>query len=77
MNIVTEPHIAGKPITDKPRARPVRMVRWFIIVAVLMSAVIGAAVYFDYWRAGHIKTHSLPKRAAADSGQHCDRQSRR
>ena len=56
MNIVTEPHIAGKPITDKPRARPVRMVRWFIIVAVLMSAVIGAAVYFDYWRAGFIKT---------------------
>jgi membrane fusion protein, multidrug efflux system len=56
MNIVTEPHISGKPLTDKPRARPVRMVRWFIIVAVLMSAVIGAAVYFDYWRAGFIKT---------------------
>jgi membrane fusion protein, multidrug efflux system len=56
MNIVTEPHISGKPLTDKPRARPVRMLRWFIIVAVLMSAVIGAAVYFDYWRAGFIKT---------------------
>jgi multidrug efflux system membrane fusion protein len=55
MNIATEAHIAGKPIAEKPKARPVRMVRWFIIVAVLMSAVIGGAVYFDHWRANFIK----------------------
>ncbi len=39
MNIVTEPKISGKPISDKARARPVRMVRWFIIVGVLLAAV--------------------------------------
>jgi multidrug efflux system membrane fusion protein len=55
MNIVTEPHIAGKPISDKPRARPVRTKLWFVIVAAVMAAVIGGAVYFDHWRAGFIK----------------------
>jgi multidrug efflux system membrane fusion protein len=55
MNIVTEPKISGKPISDKARARPVRLVRWFIIIAVLMSALIGALVYFDHWRANFIK----------------------
>jgi len=55
MNIATEAHISGKPITDKPRARPVRMLRWFFIVAIVMATVIGGAVYFDHWRAGFIK----------------------
>ena len=35
MNIATEPKLEGKPIDDKPRARPVRMVRWFIIVTTI------------------------------------------
>ncbi len=32
MNVVTEANIAGRPVAEKPHARPVRMVRWFIIV---------------------------------------------
>ena len=37
MNIVTEPKISGKPITEKPHKRPVRMVRWFIVVGLLLA----------------------------------------
>lgn len=55
MNIVTEPHIAGKPITDKPRARPVRMVRWFIIVGLLLALLVGALVGFNMFRDHAIK----------------------
>ena len=40
MNIATEAHIAGKPITEKPKARPVRMVRWFIIVGLLLALLV-------------------------------------
>src|SRR6266496_97804 len=39
MNIVTEANISGKAITDKPHKRPVRMLRWFIIVGLLLTAV--------------------------------------
>src|SRR5665213_3018864 len=55
MNIVTEPHIAGKPINDKPRARPVRMVRWFIIVGLLLALLVGALVGFNAFRDHAIK----------------------
>jgi multidrug efflux system membrane fusion protein len=50
MNIVTETNIAGKPITDKPRARPVRMLRWFIIVGLLLALLVGAFVGFNAFR---------------------------
>jgi len=50
MNIVTEPNIAGQPIADKPRARPVRMLRWFIIVGVLLALLVGALVGFNAFR---------------------------
>jgi multidrug efflux system membrane fusion protein len=55
MNIVSESHIKGQPIGDKARKRPVRMVRWFIIIGVLLGAVVGGIVYFEHWRAGFIK----------------------
>ena len=55
MNIVTEPKISGKPIADKPHARPVRMLRWFIIVGCLLAAVTGGILYFEHWRSGFIK----------------------
>src|SRR3984885_8868972 len=55
MNIVTEPHISGKPLTDKPRARPVRMVRWFIIVGLLLVLLVGALVGFNMFRDHAIK----------------------
>jgi membrane fusion protein, multidrug efflux system len=55
MNIVTESHIAGKPINDKPRARPVRMVRWFVIVGLLLALLVGALVGFNAFRDHAIK----------------------
>src|SRR6202035_3261164 len=50
MNIVTEPNISGRAITDKPRARPVRMVRWSIIVGLLLALLVGALVGFNAFR---------------------------
>jgi multidrug efflux system membrane fusion protein len=50
MNIVTEPHISGKPIADKPHKRPVRMVRWFIIIGLLLALLVGGLVWFNYFR---------------------------
>jgi multidrug efflux system membrane fusion protein len=50
MNIQTESHISGKPIADKPHKRPVKMVRWFIIVGLLLSLLVGGLVYFNYFR---------------------------
>src|SRR6266480_6278270 len=50
MNIVTEPHLKGQPIGDKARKRPVRMVRWFIIVGLLLTLLVGSLVYFNYFR---------------------------
>ena len=50
MNIVTEAHISGKAITDKPRARPVRMLRWFIIVGLLLALLVGGLVGFNAFR---------------------------
>jgi multidrug efflux system membrane fusion protein len=50
MNIVTEPKISGKPIGEAQRKRPVRMVRWFIIVGVLLALLVGGLVWFNYFR---------------------------
>jgi multidrug efflux system membrane fusion protein len=50
MNIATEPKIAGKPIVEQPRKRPVRMVRWFIIVGLLLAALVGGFVWFNHFR---------------------------
>src|ERR1700676_1090943 len=50
MNIVTESHISGRPIAEKPRARPVRMLRWFIIVGLLLALLVGALVGFNAFR---------------------------
>src|ERR1700692_1756366 len=50
MNIVTEANIAGQPIVEKPRARPVRMVRWSIIVGLLLALLVGALVGFNAFR---------------------------
>jgi len=48
MNIVTEPKLSGKPITDKPHKRPVRLVRWFLIVGLLLAAVVSGLVFFKF-----------------------------
>jgi multidrug efflux system membrane fusion protein len=51
MNIVTEANIAGQPIAEKSRARPVRMIRWFIIIGLLLALLVGALVGFNSFRA--------------------------
>jgi multidrug efflux system membrane fusion protein len=55
MNIATEPKLAGKPIDAKGRARPVHLVRWFIIVGTLLAVVVGAIVYFQFWKDAFLK----------------------
>lgn len=50
MNIVTEANIAGRPVAEKPHTRPVRMVRWFIIVGLLLALLVGALVGFNAFR---------------------------
>src|SRR6478752_5000962 len=50
MNIVTESHIKGQPIGDKAHKRPVRMVRWFIAVGLLLTLLVGGLVWFNYFR---------------------------
>jgi multidrug efflux system membrane fusion protein len=50
MNIVTEPKLSGKPIGEAQRKRPVRMMRWFIIVGLLLALLVGGLVWFNYFR---------------------------
>ncbi|QIG98488.1 MULTISPECIES: efflux RND transporter periplasmic adaptor subunit [unclassified Bradyrhizobium] len=50
MNIQTESHISGQPLKEKQAKRPVRMVRWFIIVGLLLALLVGALVGFNAFR---------------------------
>ncbi|KJC45895.1 RND transporter [Bradyrhizobium sp. LTSP885] len=50
MNIQTESHISGQPLKDKQVKRPVRMVRWFIIVGALLALLVGGLVWFNHFR---------------------------
>jgi multidrug efflux system membrane fusion protein len=54
MNIVTETNISGQPITDQQHKRPVRMVRWFIIVGLLLVLLVGGLVGFNA-----IRSHAI------------------
>src|SRR3954464_2706626 len=50
MNIVTEANLSGKPIAPQQRKRPVRMLRWFIIVGTLLAALVGGLLWFNSFR---------------------------
>src|SRR4051794_12842502 len=50
MNVM-EKQISGTPMVEQQRKRPIRMVRWFIIVTLLLGVVVGGLVYFNYFRA--------------------------
>src|SRR3984893_17523834 len=50
MNIVTKANISGRAITEKPRQRPVRMTRWFIIVGLLLAVLVGGLAGFNAFR---------------------------
>src|SRR5947209_20037598 len=54
MNIVNEANISGKPLSEKPR-RPIRMLRWFVIVGTVLAVVVGGLVGFNYLRSQGIK----------------------
>ena len=55
MNIATEAKLSGKPIDQKGRARPVRLVLWFIIVGASLAVVVGGIVYFQFWKDAFLK----------------------
>jgi multidrug efflux system membrane fusion protein len=42
---------SARDIGEKPRARPVRLTRWFIIVGILLAVLVGALVGFNAFRA--------------------------
>jgi membrane fusion protein, multidrug efflux system len=50
MTIVSEPHSSSRTVAEKPRTRPVRMLRWFIIVGLLLVLLVGALVGFNAFR---------------------------
>src|SRR5256886_5307272 len=50
MNIVTESNISGKPIADKTHKRPVRLLRWFIIIGLGLTLLVGGLVGFNAFR---------------------------
>ena len=55
MNIQTESHISGKPVisgapvNEPPRKRP-KMIRWFIIIGLGLTVLVGALVGFNAFR---------------------------
>lgn len=55
MNIVAEHKISGEPIDNKAPKRPVRPVRWFIIVGTLLAVLVGGLVWFNSFRGQMIK----------------------
>lgn len=51
MTITTQASAAPRATVEKPRPRPVRMIRWFIIVGLLLVLLVGALVGFNSFRA--------------------------
>jgi multidrug efflux system membrane fusion protein len=55
MNIAAEANIKGKPLNESPKKRPVKMLRWSIIVGLGLVLIVGAFVGFEAFRANMIK----------------------
>ncbi|MGQ0686182.1 efflux RND transporter periplasmic adaptor subunit [Bradyrhizobium sp.] len=55
MNIAAEANIKGKPVGEPPKKRPVKMLRWSIIVGLGLVLIVGAFVGFEKFRANMIK----------------------
>jgi multidrug efflux system membrane fusion protein len=47
---VREANISGRPVGEKPRTRPVRMVRWFMIIGAVLVLLVGGLVGFNALR---------------------------
>ena len=72
MTVLTESHISPRTVAEKPRARPVRMVRWFIIVGLLLTLLVGALVGFNKLRTDGIADYFAkmkPPAASVTSGR--------
>lgn len=50
MTITTQPGTVPRASIEKPRQRPVRLLRWFIIVGLLLALLVGAFVGFNAFR---------------------------
>lgn len=50
MTLATETPPAARSAPEKPRPRPVRLTRWFIIVGVLLAILVSALVGFNAFR---------------------------
>jgi multidrug efflux system membrane fusion protein len=50
MTITTEANSSARAISEKPRTRPIRMVRWFILVGLLLALLVGGLVWFNSFR---------------------------
>ena len=55
MNIAAEANIKGKPVNEPPKKRPVKMLRWSIIVGLGLVLIVGGFVGFEAFRANMIK----------------------
>jgi multidrug efflux system membrane fusion protein len=55
MTLATEAPAAPRASIEKPRPRPVRLVRWFIIIGLLLGLLVTGIVGFNYIRANAIK----------------------
>jgi len=47
---VREANISGRPVGEKPRTRPVRTVRWFMIIGAVLVLLVGGLVGFNAFR---------------------------
>ncbi len=54
-NIAGKPVHAGKPLNERPQKRPVKMLRWSIIIGLGLVLLVGAFVGFEAFRANMIK----------------------
>jgi multidrug efflux system membrane fusion protein len=57
MTLATEAPAAPRASIEKPRPRPVKMVKWFIIVGLLLGLLVTGIVGFNYIRANAIKNY--------------------
>jgi multidrug efflux system membrane fusion protein len=67
MTVLTESHISSRTVVEKPHARPVRMVRWFIIVGLLLALLVGALVGFNKLRTDGIADYFAKMKPPAAS----------
>ena len=48
MNVAAEANIKGKPVGEPQKKRPVKMLRWFIIVGLALAVVVGGLGFFKF-----------------------------